>query len=203
MAKKSKKVVDLTPRFYISYENDRTIVAATNFKNPAFTNTIEVSFECYERFITGKDKFEDFRVGTVIDENGNASLGVVSHKMSLEHSFKNKLLSWIEDYDVDTDISIVWDESNKHWLFNSSSNFKTRYLNNEIPVKEILFFVIIGNDPNFLIRIIRIGLKDLVNTAVVVKFNSSWENTIEAISITSNLAELTYSLNVWKVDEQD
>ena len=138
MAKKTKKVIDLTPKFYVAYQDDRTIVAATNFKDPNFKNIIEVSFESYERFILGKDKFEDFRIGTVIDETGNALLGLVSHKLSLQHSFKNKLLSWIEDYDVDNDISIVWDENNKHWLFNSSTLFRTRYLNNEIPVTEIL-----------------------------------------------------------------
>jgi hypothetical protein len=200
MAKRIKKTLDLSPKFYVAYTNDKQIIAVTNFKDSAYSNITEVDFVCYDRFISGKDQFDNFRMGTVIDENGNSSLGVISHHLSLENSFKNKLLSWIEDSGSGTDISIVWDESNAHWMFNSSSNFKTRYFNNEIPASEILFFVILGNDPNFLIRIIRIRLIDLINNAVV-KFNTTWEKTIEAISITSNLSELTYSLNIWKIDD--
>jgi len=197
---KRKKILDLTPKFYVAYTDDKQIIAVTNFKNESFTNIIEIDFASYEKFISGKEQFENFRIGTVIDENGNSSLGIISHHLSLENSFKNKLLSWIEGCDSETDISIVWDETNEHWLFNASVEFKTRYFNNEIPASEILFFVIIGNDPNFLIRIIRIRLIDLINNAVV-KFNTTWEKTIEAISITSNLSELTYSLNIWKIDD--
>lgn len=202
MAKK-RKVVDTTPHFYVYYLDDNSIVAVTNYKNTDYTNSIEVDFDQYERLVTGKDKFEDFHVGTVVDEAGNATLGIVSHRLLLDHSFKNRLLPWIDTESDTHDISIVWDEGNQHWMFSASKNLKERYTSNQLPVTEILFFVTLGNDPNFLIRTINIGLKDLITDPIFAKFNTTWESTIDSISITSNLAELSYSLNVWKIDDNN
>ena len=34
-------------------------------------------------------------------------------------------------------------------------------------------------------------------------FNSTWEETIELISLTTNLSSIKYSLNIWKIHEQN
>ena len=202
MPKKSKNLVDLTPRYYVYYDQEsKQILAVTNYKNLDFTNEIEIDVDCYTRFIEGKDKFEDFRIGTVIGKTGDASLGVISYKLSADKNFKNKLLTWIEGSTESSDISIVWDENNQYWMFNPSKNLRQRYFNNEIPATDISFFIILGNDPNFLIRTITINLKKLIENFLVVKFETIWERTIESISITSNITDLVSELTVWKANE--
>lgn len=203
MPKKFQKLKDLTPHYYVYFNDDKCVVAVTNVKNSNFEYFIEIDFNTYDRFITGIDKFEDFRIGTVIDVSGNITQGLISCKRSIEHSFKNRLLSWIEDDNKSSDISIVWDEGNDQWMFGSSANLKKRFYGNDLPVTEILFFIILGNDPNFLVRTITINIKNLIDNPIVVKFNTTWERTIDTISITSNISDLGYSLNVWSIDDNN
>ena len=48
---KRKKILELTPKFYVAYTDDKQIIAVTNFKDPSFTNIIEIDFVSYEKFI--------------------------------------------------------------------------------------------------------------------------------------------------------
>jgi hypothetical protein len=203
VAKKSKKVVDLTPRFYVHYDTNNKIVSVNNFRDTTNNNAIEVDFDQYERLLLGKEKFEDFHIGTVIDASGNSSVGLVSHKLLLEHNFKNRLLAWIEDESENHDILIGWDEYNGQWIFSCSEDLKTQFLSNQFPTTEISFYIILGNDPNFLIRTITIDLKDLISKPIIAKFNTEWERIIDTIAITSNISSLSYSLKTWKIDEQN
>ena len=117
---RSKKLKDPLidiPKFYAHYDAfTNEIISVNNFRNLEYTDAVEVSFETYERLVTGKDKFEDFYVGVVV-ENGNPIMGLVYRKLLLEHNFNNRLLSWIDEKTESYEIEIHWDGINQKWIF--------------------------------------------------------------------------------------
>lgn len=203
---RSKKLKDPLidiPKFYAHYDAfTNEIISVNNFRNLEYTDAVEVSFETYERLVTGKDKFEDFYVGVVV-ENGNPIMGLVYRKLLLEHNFNNRLLSWIDSKTESPEIEIHWDGFNKKWIFVASNEFRQKYYDNKVQSLELSFFITLGSDPNFLIRSIDFDLKKLVMDKAIIDFETKWESNINLISITTNLASIDYSLNIWKTDDQN
>jgi hypothetical protein len=201
--KKIKNLVEAPTKFYAHYDSvTNEIVSVNNFRNLEYSDAVEISFDTYERLLTGKDKFEDFYAGVVV-ENGNPVMGLVYRRILLEHSFNNRLLSWIDEKTEFPEIEIHWDGVNKKWIFVASDEFRQKYYDNKVQSLELAFFITLGRDPNFLIRSINFDLKTLVMDWAIIDFETKWENNINLISITSNLASLKYSLTVQKTDDQN
>jgi hypothetical protein len=199
--KKIKNLVEAPTKFYAHYDPvTNEIVSVNNFRNLEYPNAVEISFDKYERLLTGKDKFEDFYIGVVV-ENGNPVLGLVYRKILQEHNFNNRLLSWVDDKTESPEITIHWDEFNKKWIFVSSEEFRQKYYDNKLRALELSFFITLGRDPNFLIRSISFDLKKLIMDKIIIDFETNWETNIDLISITTNLASLSYSLKVWKIND--
>jgi hypothetical protein len=209
MAKLSRKrkIVEDCPmvqKYYVHYDpTSNQIISVNNHRHDGYTHAVEVSFDQYDRLVTGRDKFNDFHIGVVIQSDGSAVNGLVSKKIIQEHNFKNRFLVWIDQEQDLADIYVHWDQFNEHWLFFVSEDFRQKYYDNKLPISTISFFVTLGKDPNFLLRSIEIDLKKLVEDKVVIKFESKWENNLDMISLTANLSSLRYSLKVWKLNEQD
>ena len=201
--KKIKNLVEAPTKFYAHYDPiTNEIVSVNNFRNLEYPDAVDISFDTYERLLTGKDKFEDFYVGVVV-ENGNPVMGLVYRRILLEHNFNNRLLSWIDDKIESPEIEIHWDGFNKKWIFVASDEFRQKYYDNKVQSLELSFFITLGRDPNFLIRSIDFDLKKLIMDKSIIDFETKWETNINLISITTNLASLNYSLNVWKTDDED
>jgi len=190
-------------RFFALYEKTTGSIFSVTNHYTDWPNIIEISFATYDRLVTGKDKFTDFHIGVVVQSDGTAVDGLISKKVIQEHNFKNRLLSWIDSSVDNPDIEIHWDAYNKQWVFVASDKLRQQYYDNKLPINSISFFVTLGKDPNFLLRSIEIDLKNLVLDKIVMPFGTAWESTIDLISLTSNLAILKYSLNVWNIHEQD
>jgi hypothetical protein len=207
MAKRSQKqkIVEVVePKFYAHYDGmTRNIFSVNNHKIEGWPHFVEISFPEYERLVTGKDEFTDFHIGTVIAVDGTASLGLVSKKVIQEHNFKNRLLYWIERETENADMEIHYDAYNSQWVFLVSDEFRQRYYSNQLPISSISFFITLGKDPNFLLRVIDIDLKSIVSDKILINFDSKWESNIDLIAITSSLSTITYSLKIWKIYEQD
>lgn len=207
MAKRSQKqknIEIIEPKFYAHYNGTtRNIFSVNNHKIEDWPHFIEISFAEYERLVTGKDEFDDFYIGTVIAVDGTASLGLVSKKVIQEHNFKNRLLYWIEHETENANMEIHYDAYNSQWVFLVSDEFRQKYYANQLPISSISFFITLGKDPNFLLRVINIDLKSIVSDKILINFDSKWESNIDLIAITSNLSTITYSLKVWKIHEQN
>jgi hypothetical protein len=204
MVRKKKIVKDLTPRFYAHYDAvTNEIVSVNNFRHDGFTDAIEIDYVHYEKLILGHVKFNDFTIGTVIDSEGNPKLGLVSKYILEGLNFKNRLLKWIDKEIENSEIDVHWDEFNSQWVFNLSNEFRQKYYDNRLPISTVSFFIILGNDPNFIIRVIDLEFSKLILDKVVVKFETKWEQDISRISLTASLASIKYSLKIWKIHEQD
>jgi hypothetical protein len=209
MAKVSRKnkIVEDCPvvqKYYAHYDSSSNqILSVNNYRHDDYSHAVEISFDEYDRLVTGRDKFSDFHIGVVIQSDGAALTGLVSKKIIQEHNFKNRFLVWIDQERDLSDIYVHWDQFNEHWVFFVSQDFRQKYYDNKLPISTISFFVTLGKDPNFLLRSVEIDLKKLVEDKVIIKFESKWERNIEMISLTANLSSLQYSLKVWKLNEQD
>jgi len=192
------------PKYYVHYDaSTNQILSVNNYRHADYTDAIEISFEEYDRLVTGRDKFSDFQVGVVVQPDGSSAGGLVTTRVAQEHSFKNRFLIWIDKKCESPDINIHWDQYNRHWLFFVSGDLRTQYYSNKLPVSTISFFVTMGRDPNFLLRSMEIDLEKLVEGQIIIKFETEWESDIDKISLTSSLASLQYSLTIWKLNEQD
>ena len=203
MAKKRKTVVDLTPRFYVHYDDSNSIISVNNHRVLDHPNFIEIDYVHYEKLILGHVKFSDFDIGTVIDNNGNPTLGLVPKYLLSDLNFKNRLIKWIDSEVENSEIEIHWDEYGNQWIFNLSDQFRQKYYDNRLPISTVSFFVILGRDPNFLIRTIDLEFKRLILDKVSINFETEWEKDINKISLTASLSSIQYSLKVWKIDDKN
>jgi len=77
MSRRGKKLkqideqIIVEPKFYVHYLQDGTIISSNNHRDEKYELAVEITYDQHHRLVTGLDKFLDFRVSTVIDENGN------------------------------------------------------------------------------------------------------------------------------------
>jgi len=204
VAKRQKKIQNNSfpeHKFYVHYNDDGTILSVNNFRNDAYSLAIEITLEQHHRLVAGLEQFTDFRVGTIIDDKGNPSIGLIPTRIIEEHNFKNRLLKWIDKDCHDSDIDIHWDEFNDRWIFVASDVFRQKYYDNKLPISDLTLFLTLGKDPNFLIKTFSIDLKKITYDKIIVPFETKWEKNIDEIAITTNLASINYALKIWRIHE--
>lgn len=179
MAKKRSKVTHIEPAFYAYYDNEtRKIVSVTNEKSAVYTHFIEITIEEFDNFVSGKWQFKDY----VVNKN---PLEIVSISDQI-YSFRNSSFEWITDTPTDdTDLKVTWDKSNTRWVFTLSNSCKDQIRTSGV-YSNLVFFVMLETDFDFLIRTIVIPMHDLVQyDEYKLPFESKIEHSIEKISIAS------------------
>ena len=185
--------------YYAYYDKiSKVLLAITNEVHPEYTDFLEVDFDTYERLVSGKEKFSDYLLGHVKEEEKT----VLKLMPKLEHAyhFKNTMLEIIvDDVTKNTDLIVEWNNVNKEWNFFLSQEGKSRLAQRTTDSK-ILFFVILESDYNFLIRTIDINSNDLVTKYCVgIPFTTDIETQLDKISIATKLIFESYGLR--KIDE--
>ena len=124
---KIKKVQVQSPRYYAHYDAETDqIFSVNNFRNSEHHNAVEISYEEYERLVTGKDHLKDFSIGKVIRSDGILIDGLISKKIIQEHNLKKGVLSYIKDDATDEDINVHCHGRHNQWLFTASESFKKK-----------------------------------------------------------------------------
>lgn len=202
MSKKSKKRIDATPRFYIHYHPETLqIFSVNNYKQDSDLLPLEVDFQTYENLLFGKDRFEDYKIGPIVDESGVTVIGVTHTNFIINHTLPNGLLSCINQKNDPYHLLVGWNGWQKHWVFSPSVSLINQYYNNELSFREISIFVISKNDPDFLIRTIGVDIRSMMpKKDIIVDFESTWESDIDSITLLTNIS-LDYSLHIWESHE--
>lgn len=192
---KRKPVIDLTPRYYVYYDNKSgKILSVTNEKSAKYEHGIEVLYEEAEAFLTGKCQFIDYRVGYKRLPDNTTVLGIILAD-SDEYSFRNNVFEWITEGNEPAVLTVEWNLVTKAWtvMFDDTINKTT---NNIMPSK-LVFFVTSETDLDFLIRTIFIDTDELMaNKVVSVPFEHSIESNIKNISVSTKLVFSSYNLKV-------
>ena len=190
MPKKPKKVV---PAYYAYYDRKSgRILSVTNEKSSKYEYGIEIQYDDYEKLVTGKVKFEDCAIGNV---GSSVALELVPAGWQ---GFKNNLLEQIGAV-ITPDTEVIVTHCADKWIFQLTDDCKRKAESTGL-TGSALFFVILGDDFNFLLRTITISVAELVeNTSIVVPFESSRECDLAVVSLATKVLFNSYGV----VDECD
>lgn len=163
----------LDTNYYVYYNKETgDILSVTNELHSVFTDKINISFKIYERLVTGKDKFSDYRIGTRLDE----TLDIIPIADD-RYNVNSKLLSWITDkHCSDTDIIIEWHSHTNVWKVSLATN-------RTITVDSFIFFIVLNHDFDFLIRSFDISVPSLLKSPIYFPFETKFEEDFSKISI--------------------
>ena len=189
-----------SPKYYVYYKkNTGEIISVSNEINSLHEYGIEVESSVATPFLNGECKFTDFVVG--ID---NGTLGVIS----VEEDIFRRRTNLFEQIalvtpDIESDLDIHWDESGKQWVFVISDNCRQQLKVSSIIVKNLVFFVTMASDLNFLIRTIVLNPSDLILDKVTVPFESTLETQIDNLALSTKIVFSSYGLKAWRLNEQN
>jgi hypothetical protein len=186
----------LSSKFYIHYDKiTGEIFSASNEINSAYSK-VEITQEEYERFLSGTEKFHDYQVGLVKTAD-NQTVLALAQKFDQGYAFKNNVFEWIQNTPTKaTECIVTWDKTNQQWVFSISKSCQARIKEN-ITTDILMFFVMLENDFNFLIRTITLNMQDLVSFDKIEKpFESRLEQDITKISIASKIVFQSYGLKI-------
>lgn len=178
-------------KYYVYYDKTSgAILSASNEKSSQYEYGIELPFEDVEKLLSGEWKFSDYMVGHI-----KGKYSIISNTTPA-YAFKHNLFEWIVEQDKETDCIVEWNSSRKSWIFSLSDRYKTTH-NDVMVIPNLIFFVTMASDFDFLIRTISVDMQTLlVSPNFEVPFESSIENQIDKISISSKLVFKSYRLQI-------
>lgn len=185
---------------YYAYYTERTgaILSVTNEIHPVHLTAIELSYEMFENFITGKYKFSDYYVGidTTSAEGVTSKLTILSMQDNAQLGNAIYLRRISDPATIDTEFIVTWDNIGGKWLFSASAAGKKRLLSKVAPAI-IKLCVVLQDDFDFLIRIIEVSSTELMNSSTVERqFTSKYEEDITKISISTKIFFESYGINI-------
>jgi hypothetical protein len=201
--KKIEPLKWVDPTFYLYYDmTTGNLLALTNEKQTGYDYELIVPYEIYDKFVSGREQFKDWVV--VRTKNPDVASGMeIVPRNEQEIYFKNNVFEWIKDKPTeDTELSIHWAEFEKMWIFLISDSARQRLYDKEITKYEIVFFVTLESDFDFLVRTIKFNISDLILDKVCIPFEKSLEYKIDKISISTRAIFSSYGLSVWKDEEK-
>lgn len=179
--------------YYVYYDPiTGDIQAISNELDKTYKAGIQVDFDDVSGFLSGKMRMFDYKIGYKKLPNKDVVLGIV-HKDSNGYSFKNNVFEWIREDNANADCLVTWNGNKKSWVIQLSNNVK-RFTNIVLQDRAI-FFVILEDDFDFLVRTIDIRLGELLeNENVEIPFASKLEHDFDKIAIASRMTFKSYGL---------
>lgn len=175
----------IPPTDYFVYYNSSTgeILAVTSEVLDNYENKLTVTYDEVVDFLNGKKRFLDYAV--IVTLNSANPTIVFKHD---NYEVKTNLFVNIELSNTDADLVVTWDNINAQWIFNFDNSIEAN------PLSVLNFFIVKENDFNFLIRTIKISMKDLLLGSVCIPFETEYERNISNISMITKMAFNTYGL---------
>jgi hypothetical protein len=185
-----------SPKFYLHYDKKSgEILSVGNEKSSLFSNRFEITYEEADPFISGEYKFSDYLVGNKRTADGKTEFAIVQ-KTDQGYAFKNNLFEWITEKKTKTDCIVEWNSQDQAWYISLDPTYK-KFINDNLIISTVIFFVTLETDFDFLIRTIPLDVQTLVNKdAIKVPFESKLEKDITKISISSKIAFRSYKLRI-------
>lgn len=194
------RIIPIVQKYYLHYDQKTgKILSISNEKTEKDEHSLEVSFEEYADFIHEVKKAQDHIIGYAKDNEGKNKL-VAIPSADQHYGFRNNVFEWItEPPNKTTELIVTWNGSTNEWVFQLSDLAKKRV--SKGMVTTTVFFVMLENDFDFLIRSMLIDVSDLIeNSQIHIPFISNIEHQIKKISISSKIYFQSYGLII---NEQD
>jgi hypothetical protein len=194
MAKKIKPHV-ITPKYYLHY--DKKSGAIVNIGNqlliPGEPPAFEITEEDHKQFRSGEKRSSDYIIGFAKGAKGKTELSLIPVTTQL-YGFRHNIFEWINLSPTEnTECIVEWNGQKQSWIFSISKDAKQRL--SDGVMKSTIFFVMLQDDFDFLIRNIIIDVADLVKEdKIIMPFTSNIESKINKISISSRIYFKSYGL---------
>lgn len=198
---RNKKVVlvDTTCPVYYAYYDKSTgnLISVTNEKSTVHDHSIEISKSEYVRLVTGVESFSSYCVGYSKNASGKTVLALVP-VTEQGYSFRSNMFEWINETPTDdTALTVIWNSKDQLWEFILSEQCKNSTSSELVP-KQLLFFVTLGTDFDFLIKTISLPTHDLLlATSIKIPFTTQLEKNIDKISVATKLLFDSYGLKIY------
>ena len=180
--------------YWAHYNRETGIIRCVSNEVTMFDEgSAEISYEEFRQFVTAEKKMHEHIIGFAKGTDGKTKKTIIPIADQL-FGFRNHIFEWINDPPADdTELVVTWNGTEKTWNFKLSDSAKTR-IKKEVMHKTI-FFVMLKNDFDFLIRNIIFDVKDLVKLeSITVPFESNIESKIEKISVATQILFHNYGL---------
>lgn len=179
---------------YVYYDKKTGKILCISMKDDSYEHGIKVPFEEVKQLLIGTESFKDFLIGYKKNADGKTTLGLVTNS-DLGYAFKNNIFEWISSPAKNQECVVTWDQPNKCWEIGLSE--KAASANQYISSQQLVFFVTLERDFDFLIRTIFLPFDDLLAAKkIVVPFKFEMENKINKISISSKIVFKSYGLRI-------
>lgn len=191
-----KKLVDLTPKFYVYYDRrSGAIISVGNEKDSRYDHGIETTFDEVENLIDGTWSKNDYVVNYKRQLDGALKLAIIPNT-DQGYVFKNNIFEWITEVNDKAECQVTWNGQNKSWDFSLSPAVKAVYSDSLLAPK-LVFFVTLDTDFDFLVRTIFVDTTDLMSSdSISVPFSTNIEHRNDKVSISSKLVFKTYGLRI-------
>lgn len=145
--------------YYVYFVDGGKIDAITNEKREnSPLNFIKVEYNRIEKFLLGKENFSEYIV-SLIDKD-TPVIVKPSESISANTHWLLKVTDMVTN---NTTLTVTWSEVNKSWKF--SLNESSREQIKQIGLTaQLLFFITLSDNPNFLIRTISIDMLEISST---------------------------------------
>ena len=187
----------ILPAYYAYFDKATgEILSVSNEKSLQYKNKLDIEYDIYAKLVSGNEKFSDYSVGYLKSDDGKTTLVLVP-KTDQAFIFKNTMFELISRVPTDdTELIVTWNVANTEWIFSVSPACKKR-IAESIGNGKLVFFVILADDYDFLIRTIFIDTMQLLSSGkVYIPFANKIESNINKISMATKLTFESYGLTV-------
>lgn len=187
---KTVAVSKFSNAYYVYFEENGDISSVSNEKKEGRTNFLEFDYSDVEQFITGTENIINYRL-SLMDKDTPA---LVEKSQNLFDSNKS-IFTPIEVKDTaNSTLTIVWNYKDSQWEFNLEPTYKDKLRTLGLNTT-LSFFIALDRNVNFLVRTIRIDMRELTTTpTVVVPFLTDAERDLTTISVSSKRFFDSYGL---------
>lgn len=178
--------------YFVYFNEDGNIDAITNEKKlNSKLNCIEFDYKRVEKFFKGDENFINYKVS--LADKDTPTIVKKTEDAGINTNFLIVIDQTVSD---DTTLIIEWNLFKKSWIFKIAESYKLQL--KELGLNaQLLFFVTLKTNQNFLIRTISIDIKELINPDVFeVEWETAFETDFSNLSISTRKFFDSYGIQV-------
>jgi hypothetical protein len=167
--------------YYVYFDETGKIDSITNEKKlNSLLSFIEVEYKRVEKLLLGTENFINYVVSLA-----DKDTPVLVKKTEDAGVNTNLLVSIDQPSSVSTTLNVKWDANIQSWKFYVNPEYKNQFKDLGLS-SQLLFFITIKNNSNFLVNSFSIDMKELIKSdSIVFPWKSKIEENFDNISIST------------------
>ena len=180
--------------YYVYFTDAGKIDAITNEKRESTAlGFITVDYKRVEQFLTGTENFIDYVVS--LADKDTPMIVKKTEDAGVNTNWLVNVRSPITD---NTTLNILWNSFNKSWDFSIQESYKQQISTLNLNA-QLLFFVTLRNNANFLVKIITIDMKELLEAnQIKISWTSDAEHNFSKLFVSTKRFFDSYGISKYE-----